>query len=73
MKYNELPKWAQKEVFNWAKQQYLDLDEEARESGEDVSEYTDEELEAVALIYCNDKDNYELYYDEDTEKREWEW
>ena len=28
MKYNELPKWAQKEVFNWAKQQYLDLDEE---------------------------------------------
>ena len=73
MKYNELPKWAQKEVFNWAKQQYLDLDEEARESGEDVPEYTDEELEAVALIYCNDKDNYELYYDEDTEKWELEW
>lgn len=73
MKYNELPKWAQKKVLDWAKQQYLDLDEEARENGECVPEYTEEELEELALTYCNDKDDYELYYDEDTEKWELEW
>jgi isocitrate/isopropylmalate dehydrogenase len=51
----------------------FDLDEEARENGEDIPEYTDEELEALALTYCNDKDDYQLYYDEDTEKWELEW
>lgn len=73
MKYNELPKWAKKKVLDWAKQQYLDLDEEARKNGECVPEYTEEELEAVALTYCNDKEDYQLYYDEDNEKWELEW
>ena len=67
MKYNELPKWAQKQVKQWVKDQYLKTDEEARQSGEDVPYYTDEELEAVAMEYLNDRDDFAIEYDEETD------
>lgn len=67
MKYNELPKWAQKQVKQWVKEQYLQTDEEARKFGEDVLYYTDEELEAVAMEYLNDRDDFVIEYDEETD------
>jgi len=67
MKYNELPKWAQKQVKQWVKDQFLKNDEEARKSGEDVPFYTEEELEAVAMEYLNDRDDFAIEYDEETD------
>ena len=67
MRYNELPKWAQKQVKQWVKDQFLQNDEEARKYGEDVPYYTDEELEAVAMEYLNDRDDFEIEYDEETD------
>lgn len=55
MRFNELPKWAQKQVKQWVKEQYLQTDEEARQFGENVPHYTDEELELVATEYINDR------------------
>lgn len=60
MTYKELPKWAQKKAKERVKQQYLELDEEAREAGENVPYYTDKELETVAMAYLNDIDSFEL-------------
>ena len=67
MKYNELPKWAQKQVKRWVKEQFLQNDEEARKFGEDVPYYTDEELESVAMEYLNDRDDFSIEYDEETD------
>lgn len=67
MKYNELPKWAQKQVKQWVKEQYFQTDEEARKFGKDVPYYTDEELEAVAMEYLNDRDDFVIEYDEETD------
>ena len=67
MRYNELPKWAQKQVKQWVKDQFLQTDEEARKSGEDVPYYTDEELEAVVMGYLNDRDDFAIEYDEETD------
>lgn len=67
MRYNELPKWAQKQVKRWVKEQYLKIDEEARQTGEDVPCYTDEELESVAMGYLNDRDGFAIEYDEETD------
>ena len=57
MRYNELPKWAQKQVTQWIKEQYL----------KDVPYHTDEELEAVAMEYLNDRDDFAIEYDEETD------
>ena len=57
MRYNELPKWAQKQVKQWIKEQYL----------KDVPYHTDEELEAVAMGYLNDRDDFAIEYDEETD------
>ena len=57
MRYNELPKWAQKQVTQWIKEQYL----------KDVPYHTDEELEAVAMGYLNDRDDFAIEYDEETD------
>lgn len=65
MKYSELPKWAQKQAKEWTKKQYLQIDEEARQAGEDVPYYTESELEAVAMEYLNDKDDFIIEYDEE--------
>ena len=65
MKYSELPKWAQKQVKEWTKEQYLQIDEEARQAGEDVPYYTESELEVVAMEYLNDKDDFIIEYDEE--------
>ena len=73
MKYNELPKWAQKEVLDWAKKEYLEAEKLTMMEGVKIIPYTQEELEQIALEYCNSKDDYVLYYDEDTEKWEFEW
>ena len=43
------------------------MDEEARKSGEDVPYYTDEELETVAMEYLNDRDDFAIEYDEETD------
>lgn len=67
MRYNELPKWAQKQVKQWVKDQFLQNDEEARKPGEDVPYYVDEELEAVAMEYLNDRDDFAIEYDEETD------
>ena len=67
MRYNELPKWAQKQVTQWIKEQYLKIDEEVRQSSEDVPYRTDEELEAVAMEYLNDRDDFAIEYDEETD------
>lgn len=67
MKYNELPKWAQKELKEWVKKGYLENDEEAREAGEDVPYYTEEELEAVVMEHLNDIDSFAIEYDEETD------
>lgn len=69
MRFNELPKWAQKQVKQWEKEQYLQVDEEARKSGEDVPYYTDEELEAVAMESLNDRDDFAIEYDEETDTK----
>ena len=66
MKYNELPKWAQKQIIQWVKEHYLQNDDEARQAGENVPYYTDEELEAVAMEYINDQDDFAIEYDEET-------
>ena len=65
MKYNELPNWAQEQVKKWTKEQFLQNDEEARQSGEQVPYYTDSELEKVTMEYLNDKDDFIIEYDED--------
>ena len=65
MKYNELPKWAQKQVKRWVKEQYLQNDKELRELGEDVPYYTEKELEAVVMEYLNDRDDFAIEYDEE--------
>lgn len=57
MRYNELPKWAQKQVKQWVKEQYL----------KDVPYHTDEELEAIAMEYLNDRDDFAIEYDEETD------
>lgn len=67
MKYNDLPKWAQNEVKQWVKDHYLEFDKEARQSGEEVPYYTDEELEVVAMAYVNDRDDFLIEYDEETD------
>lgn len=67
MRYNELPEWAQKQVKKWVKDQFLQNDEEARKYGEDVPYYTDEELEAIAMEYLHDRDNFAIEYDEETD------
>ena len=67
MRYNELPPRAQKQVTQWIKEQYLKIDEEVRRSSEDVSYHTDEELEAVAIEYLNDRDDFAIEYDEETD------
>lgn len=67
MRYNELPKWAQKQVKQWVKEQYLQIDQEARQAGENVPYYTDEELECVAMEYINDRDDFAIEYDEETD------
>lgn len=67
VKYNELPEWAQKEVERFVKDQYLQIDEEARKSGENVPHYTDEELETVSMEYLNDRDDFCIEYDEETD------
>lgn len=65
MKYNELPKWAQEQVKKWTKEQFLQNDEEARQSGEQIPYYTDSELEKITMEYLNDKDDFIIEYDED--------
>lgn len=67
MKYSELPKWAQKQAKEWTKEQFLKIDEEARQAGEDVPYYTESELEAVAMEYLNDKHDFVIEYDENGE------
>lgn len=67
MKYNELPKWTQKQVKRWVKEKYLEIDEEARESGEYVPYYTEKELEAVVMEYLNDRDDFAIEHDEETD------
>ena len=59
--------WAQEQIKQWVKEQYLKTDEEARQSGEDVPYYTDEELEGVAMEYLNDLDDFAIEYDEETD------
>ena len=67
MRYNELPKWAQKQVKQCVKEQYLQNDEELRQAGEYVPYYADEELEAVVMEYINDRDDFAIEYDEETD------
>lgn len=67
MRFNKLPKWAQKQVKQWVKEQYLQTDEEARQAGENVPYYTDEELESVAMEYINGRDDFAIEYDEETD------
>lgn len=71
MKYNELPKWAQKQVKRqvkrWVKEKYLEIDEEARESGEYVPYYTEKELESVVMEYLNGRDDFSIEYDGETD------
>lgn len=66
MKYNELPNWAQKTVKQWAKNRFLLDVDEARQAGENVQYYTDEELEFVTMQYLNSKDDFDIEYDEET-------
>ena len=73
MKYNELPKWAQKKVLDWEKKEYLEEEKATTMHGVKVIPYTEQELEEIALEYCNSKDDYVLYYDEDVEEWILEW
>lgn len=66
MKYNELPKWAQKTVKQRVKNWFLRDANDARQAGENVPDYTDEQLEFVTMQYLNGKDDFEIEYDEET-------
>lgn len=66
MKYNELPKWAQKTVKQRAKNWFLMDANDARQAGENVPYYTDEQLEFVTMQYLNGKDDFDIDYDEET-------
>lgn len=65
MRYNELPKWAQEKAKETYKKWALQNIKEAREAGENVSDYADEELEEYVMSSLNDKDDFEIEYDED--------
>ena len=49
------------------KEKYLEIDEEARESGEYVPYYTEKELESVVMEYLNDRDDFSIEYDGETD------
>ena len=66
MKYNELPKWAQKTVKQRVKNWFLMDANDARQAGENVPYYTDEQLEFVTMQYLNSKDDFDIEYDEET-------
>lgn len=66
MKYNELPKWAQKTVKQRVKNWFLMDANDARQAGENVQYYTDEQLEFVTMQYLNGKDDFDIEYDEET-------
>lgn len=65
MKYVELPNWAKAEAYETVERWYLEHLEEAREAGEDVKDYTEEELNDCVMIYLMDIDSFVIEYDED--------
>ena len=76
MNYKTLPKWAKKQALEEAKRMYLELNEEARASGENVPQYTDKELTEVAMCYLNDIDYFEINdysYEQDGTDLRVEW
>lgn len=67
MKYNELPKWAKDKAKQTYKKWALQNVEEAIEAGEDVKDYTEEELEEYVMSILTDKDDFEIEYDDNGE------
>lgn len=64
MKYNELPKWAQRQAYKAIEKHLLQTDQEAREAGESVPYYTAEELNEVVMSHLQDIDWFEIECDE---------
>ena len=64
MEYNELPNWAKKEAKQTVKKWLLEDIEERRMYGDDVKDYTENQLEMLAMDILNDLNCFEIEYDD---------